>query len=273
MKITNELMKKIDSGFEAFRQKGFRKSWIDRLIYSDQMEHMDDPKTSDKIKAHLRAALVRANQLFGVNRITEHYLDRFYADQRKGRSLKKIKALEVGVGGGGFAMVLKQWGKAHDIETEHHGLDISSATIRYTRDFLKDKGLDSKLLVGDATKLMTHKENAYDLVISLSVAHHIRKPSELVKMMLGMYHVAKHTWMIGDLTRNLLSLSIMLPGLFLGHPYFMVDGIRSARRAYTIPEMKFLLKKAQAMQTMDVTIEEMAVLPAWVIYGKKSHAA
>jgi len=143
-------------------------------------------------------------------------------------------------------------------------LDVAGASgdiAGLARKSLARKGirLEPMLLDRAATHLNGHfpsvcsdalalpfRDNGLDIVGCSLFAHHL-EPQEIAKFAAEGLRVARHAVVISDLIRNRLHLALAYAGWLLYRSRLTRhDGPASVRRAYTVAEMKDILKSVEA---------------------------
>jgi SAM-dependent methyltransferase len=186
----------------------------------------DDLGTPAEIDASL-ADLRRINRWFGGTR-TSIALLRRVARAGGGRTMS---VLEVGAGAGDVPLA------AHRA-LAHEGIELDLTLLDRTVSHLPANGTAS--IVGDALHL-PFRDDAFDVVSCSLLAHHF-EPDALPLFAREALRVSRRAVLINDLIRSRMHLVLV----YLGLPLFRSrmtwhDAPASARRAYTVDEMRELL--------------------------------
>jgi ubiquinone/menaquinone biosynthesis C-methylase UbiE len=164
--------------------------------------------------------------------------------ERSGR--RKLSLLDVAAGSGELAAAVRRRLR-REFEIEIRLLDRSRAHLNGARNSVPDApgfgALGRNAVVADALA-MPFRDHAVDLVSSSLFLHHLES-AEMVRFVDEALRVCRIAVLINDLRRSRLHLA----AVYAGFPLFRSrltrhDAPASVRRAYTIAELRAILKQA-----------------------------
>ena len=191
-----------------------------------------DAGTPREIAANLADLRTINRHLGGVRLMT-----RMVLTVAAGRRLKEIRWLDVAGASGDLV---------HDVQESLAGSGITLHPMVLDRAATH---LDGKYpsVCGDALAL-PFRDASFDLVSSTLFAHHL-EPDDLVKFLDEALRVARHAVLINDLVRHPLHYALTLAGRAIYRSRLTRhDAPVSVRRAYTVDEMRGLLRQTAAAQ-------------------------
>ena len=193
------------------------------------------------------------NRAFGGVRTMSTLLRRV-AEQR---NLKELSWVDV-AGSEGFVAISAQKALARS-GTKLRTVILDRAATHMDRE--------TPAVCGDALALPFH-DNSFDVVGSSLFLHHL-EPAEIVSFAREGLRVARHAFVIHDLVRHPLHLTLS----YLGFPLYRSritrhDAPASVRRAYTETEVKKIL--TQAAEPASIEIERFYFFRMGVIVWKQS---
>jgi ubiquinone/menaquinone biosynthesis C-methylase UbiE len=189
-----------------------------------------DSGTPDEVSSSL-ADLRRVNRWFGGVATTEWMLRR--VAQQLGKS--SLSLLEAASGSGYVPQICKQRLARNGVKIEITLLDRSPSHLR--------KG--HRAIAGDALALPFRDDN-FDMVSCSLFAHHLGPP-DLVRFVNEGLRVCRDAVLINDLVRCWPHLALVYAGLPLYRSRLTRhDAPASVRQAYTVEEMRALLRKTRA---------------------------
>lgn len=213
---------------------------------SSERELLDGPNPDPlELERNLRemAMLNRLPGGVGASVAATLHLLRAAGDGLSGR------VVDVGSGSGDFARALRRRSVAHIV------LADSSPAVRViaTRTVARTNGVE--IIDADARRLPLEDGSVHVAHASLLI-HHL-DPPDAVAALREMRRVARTGIVVNDLRRGRLAFfMIAAPVLAFGRsPYTRHDGVLSARRAYTLPELDAL--------AADAGLRPVARTPAW----------
>jgi ubiquinone/menaquinone biosynthesis C-methylase UbiE len=192
-----------------------------------------DAGTPSEIAASL-SDLNRINRWFGGIATTHSLVER--VAQHLGA--ESLSLLEVAAGAGVVPAAVTAAFAKTDIQIEVTLLDRASSHL---------KNGDRRAVAGDALAL-PFSDNSFDLVSSSLFVHHLA-PDEVVQFANEGLRVCRAAVLINDLVRHPAHLGLVYAGLPLYRSRLTRhDAPASVRRAYTVNEMRDLLRKSRAAQ-------------------------
>jgi ubiquinone/menaquinone biosynthesis C-methylase UbiE len=189
-----------------------------------------DSGTPDEVSSSL-ADLRRVNRWFGGVATTEWMLRR--VAQQLGKS--SLSVLEAASGSGYVPQICKQRLARNGVKIEITLLDRSPSHLRNGH----------RAIAGDALALPFRDDN-FDVVSCSLFAHHLGPP-DLVRFVNEGLRVCGDAVLINDLVRCWPHLALVYAGLPLYRSRLTRhDAPASVRQAYTVEEMRALLRKTRA---------------------------
>jgi ubiquinone/menaquinone biosynthesis C-methylase UbiE len=189
-----------------------------------------DSGTPDEVSSAL-ADLRRVNRWFGGVATTEWMLRR--VAQQLGKS--SLSLLEAASGSGYVPQICKQRLARNGVKIEITLLDRSPSHLRNGH----------RAIAGDALALPFRDDN-FDMVSCSLFAHHLGPP-DLVRFVNEGLRVCRDAVLINDLVRCWPHLALVYAGLPLYRSRLTRhDAPASVRQAYTVEEMRALLRKTRA---------------------------
>jgi hypothetical protein len=147
----------------------------------------------------------------------------------------QLSLLEVAAGSGDVPLYARKKLSARGIDLAVTLLDRSAAHV----------GNGGRSVVGDALALPFH-DGSFDLVSCGLFAHHL-SPKEVVRFVNEGLRVCRRAMLINDLIRHSLHLAVAYAGLPLYRSRLTRhDAPVSVRQAYTLPEMRDILRCTNA---------------------------
>jgi len=189
-----------------------------------------DSGTPDEVSSAL-ADLRRVNRWFGGVATTEWMLRR--VAQQLGKS--SLSLLEAASGSGYVPQICKQRLARNGVKIEITLLDRSPSHLRNGH----------RAIAGDALALPFRDDN-FDMVSCSLFAHHLGPP-DLARFVNEGLRVCRDAVLINDLVRCWPHLALVYAGLPLYRSRLTRhDAPASVRQAYTVEEMRALLRKTRA---------------------------
>jgi Methyltransferase domain len=207
-----------------------------------------DAGTSEEIAGSL-ADLRWFNRNFGGLNTTHSLVE----EMVKATGAHQFSLLEVAAGSGDVPLYARKKLSARGIDLQVTLLDRSAAHV----------GNGGRSVVGDALALPFH-DASFDLVSCGLFAHHL-SPDEVARFVNEGLRVCRRAMLINDLIRHPLHLVLVYAGLPLYRSRLTRhDAPASVRQAYTLPEMRDILRNTTAcrIQTSRHYLFRMGVI-AW----------
>jgi SAM-dependent methyltransferase len=193
-----------------------------------------DSGTPEEIAASL-SDLKRINRWFG-GVTTTCGMVQYVARETGARSLS---LLEVGAGQGDVPMAVRQ-------RLTTLGIRLQVCLLDRAPSHLRTRMEDSAPRVAGDARALPFGEDSFDLVSSCLLAHHL-SPEDLLRFVTEGLRVARIAVLINDLVRHPLHLALVYAGWPLYRSRLTQhDAPASIRQAYTLDEMREILKPAPA---------------------------
>jgi ubiquinone/menaquinone biosynthesis C-methylase UbiE len=205
-------------------------------------ELLDTDSGSPAEVANSLADLRRINRWFGGITTTQAMIETV-ADRL---DVKSLALLEVAAGSGDVPRIAAERLKARGIQLEITLLDRAASHLK--TDAANNGHSRIRSVVADAIAL-PFPDNSFDLVDCGLFAHHL-SPEQVVQFVNEGLRVCRTAVLINDLVRSLLHLTFVYAGFPLYRSRLTRhDAPASVRQAYTVEEMRGLLKKTKAAKT------------------------
>src|SRR5215831_6138244 len=220
-----------------------------RLVVPELLD--SDSGTPREVSDSL-ADLRMFNRRFGGIRAMSSLL----AEVAAARKLENLNWLDVAGGAGDVATLTRQ-------RLARSGLRVQAVVMDRAITHLNGTNIS---VCGDALAL-PFRENSFDVVGSSLFVHHL-EPDELVAFSREALRVARHAFVINDLMRHPLHLTLA----YAGFPLYRSrvtrhDAPASVRRAYTVEEVRRILEQAEGAE---ITIRTFYLFRMGVIAWKAS---
>lgn len=225
-------------------------------------ELMDGPLPYAVIRDYLRD-LAKVNRFTRGHKPTLAFLDRIAGssgecglacDVEHRHSIRPIRILDVGSGGGDTLRAVARWAAARNLAVELTGIDLNPNSTRAAQEFSDKDSNDSKDIsapVAASINWVTADVFSYspesppDLILSALFTHHLSTP-EIVRFLSWMEQHARLGWFINDLHRSPTAAFFFpfLPMLLGWHRFIGHDGAISLRRSFVPADWKRMLSQA-----------------------------
>ena len=205
-------------------------------------ELMDAPDLAPVRHVQALGALARVNRVSGVaSRIWREVtnLSRENSDRRRDQPMR---VLDVACGGGDVMVDLARRARSAGLPLVAHGCDVSPVALEHARGQADRWGVAADFLKRDV--LAEGLPGGYDLVCSSLFHHHLsdRDAVDLLKDMAD----AGQCVLVQDLLRGSVGYMLAWSGLRLlsRSEVARVDGPRSVRAAFSLPEVRAMAAEA-----------------------------
>jgi len=199
---------------------------------SADLELLDGERLDpDELRTNLR-------EMAMLNRLPGGIGDSIRAVERLLDGKADATVLDIGTGGGDFVRRLARERAAHVIAA-----DVSADVLEITRRNLADTK-DVTVLQADVLALPLGDAEV-EVAHASMLIHHL-EPPDVVRALLEMRRVARRGIVINDLRRGQIALAVTAATVLAlsRGAYTRHDGVLSARRAYTLPELDQLAAEA-----------------------------
>jgi SAM-dependent methyltransferase len=168
-------------------------------------------------------------------------------------SRRPLRILDIACGGGDTVRALKRRARQEGIPLDVHGCDVSPTAVAHARNQARHEGVEASFFELDV--LRSPIPDGFDLVCSTLFLHHLRE-DEVVHLLAGMAEAAD-TLVLQDLQRTRAGYWLAQGTLRLlsRSRVAQVDGPRSVRASFQIPEMEALAQRAG--------LEGARIVPCW----------
>ena len=202
-------------------------------------ELMDDSALDPELHHHALRALERCNRISLVRRLVWPPI----AALARRRQDRPLTVLDVACGAGDLAIGLVRRSRASGLALDVHGCDISPTAVDHARRRAQQLGADVHFVRHDVHD--GSLPGAYDIVTCSLFLHHL-EPDEAIRLLAAMAVAARSLVVVTDLDRSLVGWATAWLGtrLLTRSPVVHVDGPRSVRAAWSIPETRALAADA-----------------------------
>jgi 2-polyprenyl-3-methyl-5-hydroxy-6-metoxy-1,4-benzoquinol methylase len=232
----------LDLGFGKFVSSKSRNRRNGRYREPELM----DAKDLDPVR-HVEAlrALARVNRVSLVAaRIWREvlHLSRGHRDSGYRERDRPLRLLDVACGGGDVMIDVARRARSASVPLVVHGCDLSSVALEYAQGEAARGGVAAEFFERDV--LADGLPGGYDLVCS-SLFHHHLSHEDAVGLLRGMAEAGQRV-LVQDLLRSALGYWLAWSGLRLlsRSDVAHVDGPRSVRAAFTMPEVRAMAAEA-----------------------------
>jgi 2-polyprenyl-3-methyl-5-hydroxy-6-metoxy-1,4-benzoquinol methylase len=233
-------------------------SAIERRLYRDAPEWLDDPTFPEEERTEALELLDVINQTLGVYDGTiAALMPLIEAAERAGRS--PVRVHDLASGHAGFAVLLKQvLGDRVIVEAS----DIKPEYLEIGRARAEPLGVRVDFYTEDALAMDGVRERGVDVVMCTQALHHFT-PGMVARMVGQAARSARVGALFVDGERSYLMIGLFVPtATLLSRSYALVhDGIVSLRRMYYKEELELLAALAPGVPP-DAHIEAGSMLPA-----------
>jgi ubiquinone/menaquinone biosynthesis C-methylase UbiE len=211
---------------------------VRRLAHAE--EHLDGRLDDLSILRSNLRDLRRANRLTGGVTLTGQALEALAPEGLA------ITLLDVGTGGADVPLALlaqaRRRGRPLAVTATDRRPEVLAAARAARPAIDRVAGLTIEVADGRA---LPYADRSFDVAHSSLVIHHL-EPADAVAVLRELSRVSRRGVIVNDLSRRPITLvgAWLLSRLFTGNPYSRHDAPLSARRAYTIVEMRALLYHA-----------------------------
>lgn len=162
--------------------------------------------------------------------------------------LKELSWLDVAGGAGDLATLTNQSLARDGIRAKPVLLDRAPGHMS-TRERTSDVGPNGRCpSVGGDALALPFKDSSFDIVGSCLFVHHL-EPKQTIQFVNEALRVARRAVLINDLIRHPLHLGLAYAGYVLYRSRLTRhDSVASVRRAYTLDEMKAMLRQTRAQR-------------------------
>lgn len=238
---------------------------FDRWLQCDTIEYLDRDDLSEADKLRLVRRLHYLNKGVGAYRRFLYWM-RPCIERMVRRRSGPVRVLELASGSGDYALGLARMARELGVPLEITGSDLVGSYAEHARQRARERGLPVRFIELDALDLTPIEHGSYDLILMLQSAHHFTA-GELARVIAQAGQVGASDFAIIDGRRSLVLLGALpLSCLPLASPRLLADGLISARRFYSEPELELIANLAAPRDHVEVRRVEPATTLAFVHY-------
>jgi ubiquinone/menaquinone biosynthesis C-methylase UbiE len=217
---------------------------LDRLLYRNDPELLDDPSFPERERIHVLDVLDRFNRHLGSYERWMDLAETLVARaEAQGRS--PVRVWDLAAGHGGFPLALKE--RLGD-RVEATATDLRDEYLELGRQCAARRGLDVRFVPQDATDLASVHDAGVDVFLCTQSLHHF--PPGMVARMIGeAARVARTGLCFIDAERGFVPMALV-PAVMAayGRAWPVVhDTVVSLRRMYLVEELWLLAALAPAL--------------------------
>jgi len=207
-----------------------------------ERELMDAPHLDPERHVRALKALARVNRVSMVAARVWQDVLQLSRERREGGRDRALRLLDVGCGGGDVVVRVARRARAAGVLLEVHGCDLSPVALEHGSCEAERWGVEADFFARDV--LAEGLPGGYDLVCSSLFHHHLSR-AEAVDLFRGMAAAGRRV-LVQDLLRGTVGYALAWWGLRLlsSSEVAHVDGPRSVRAAFTLPEVRAMATEA-----------------------------
>ncbi len=189
-----------------------------------------------------RVSLVAARVWREVLHLSRGSRDRSSRGRRDRKEHRPLRILDVACGGGDVMVDVARRAQQASLPLVVHGCDLSPVALEHARREAGRRGVAAEFFARDV--LADGLPGGYDLVCSSLFHHHLSR-EDAVELLRGMAEAGRRV-LVQDLLRGTLGYLLAWSGLRLlsRSEVAHVDGPRSVRAAFTLPEVRAMAAEA-----------------------------
>jgi len=218
---------------------------IDKTIWTDTIEHIDEPHFCINSKKEIIKGLHLKNSVFGTYNIAINLLKPFVEDINN-REHRPARILEIGSGLGKLTFALYEKACETSMDINLTGSDIVPEYVKSAIKEAHEKKLNIDFKVIDAFNLDQLEPNSFDIIFNLHGMHHF-SPEHLSMIMSGSQRVATKAFIGLDAYRGFGNLFFMittgaLASLWNWDFSLFHDSAISGRKMYSAKQLEIMAK-------------------------------
>ncbi|HEX5414377.1 MAG TPA: methyltransferase domain-containing protein [Chloroflexota bacterium] len=207
-----------------------------------EVEWIDQIGNDPGVLAENLEEIRRINRWLGGSALSLGALDRLLP---AGDVEEPVRLLDVGTGAADLPEALDDWLRRRKLRGQVIGVDLSVEVLARGRERLGRRGADIPLAVADGIHL-PFGDGAFAVAHCSFLLHHL-DPDDAVALLGELRRVSRRGVVVNDLRRGWISYlgSLIVCRVLSRNPLTRHDGPLSARRAYSVPEMAELARRAR----------------------------
>lgn len=210
--------------------------WLDGLFRTDETEHMDNEQLPQAERLELVRLLDRLNLSLGLPQRYTALLEPLMLEMARDLG-RPVKVLEIAGGTGGLSLALAEASGRSGLPLQITCSDVMEASLDEGRRRAEEQGVAVDFRYLDAFDLGSLRQERFDLVLIAQSMHHF-SPGRLAVMIAQAERSGARTFIGIDGQRSLaVSLGMPLVTALQANADFMHDGLVSARKFYSEPEL------------------------------------
>lgn len=210
-------------------------------------ELMDRPDADPEALRDALETLARANRRFGTRRMVRRPALAIPAPPAP----VPVRVLDVGTGSGDIGLSVARGLLAGGREVRLVVADAHRRTLRIARERIRSSPGDGGPSPEVSSVRLTaprlpFRDGAFDVAVSSTMLHHLER-TQAADFLRDLDRVSAGRWIVTDLRRSRTAywaIRLLAATLWRRHPYPRRDGPVSVRRAFTAPEVRDLLARA-----------------------------
>ena len=243
---------------------------LDRMLRTSETECMDDSTLSETKKLELVQALDRQNNLM---QLYPRYVSLLLSllEDTAASTDQMFRILELASGSGGLAIALAEEAQRRELPISVTGSDIVPKYIEEGNRLATEKKLPLNFQLLNAFNLPEFSEGAFDLMVMSQSLHHFT-PGQLAVIIAQAAKHTKRAFVGIDGHRSItLTGGVPLMALMQGIPSFALDGLTSARKFYSEPELDIIAELATGKRNHTITSPWPLSILTVRFDGKQAH--
>ncbi|MCC6144397.1 MAG: methyltransferase domain-containing protein [Candidatus Hydrogenedentes bacterium] len=201
-------------------------------------ETMDQPGLAPEVHASALRAVARVNTIsLALPQLWRRIRPYLRTSDRP------LRILDLATGSGAVPISIARRARRAGLPVEVAGCDFSPFAVKFAREEAQRCSIAAKFFEWDLVQQGVPE--GYDIIVSTLFLHHL-DPEQIVDLLRACKEKARVAVIISDLlrTRRGLLLAQVGPRLLSRNPVVHEDGVRSARAAYTLAEMRSFTQEA-----------------------------
>lgn len=216
---------------------------VDSALRTDDKELMDSESVSEKEKLEVIRALDRQNDAMRIYPMIIDIVMPLVKEAAE-RSGREARVLELAGGTGGFALALAGEALLQGVRVRVTGSDIVPAYIEEGKRLAAEKKLPVEFITLDALDPRGFGNETFDIVVASQSLHHFTPGQLAVMIAQSALHASTAFVGIDGYRSLLLAAGVPIVAGLQAIPSFAIDGLTSARKFYSEPELRIIARIA-----------------------------